>query len=72
MQMKLLLTRIGNNTKMMINGDVQQRDKEDAVGLEDAIGKLSHLDEVEVIQFTDDDCVRSGICKKVLKAYRHY
>lgn len=72
MQMKLLLTRIGTNTKMMINGDVQQRDREDATGLEDAIGKLRHLDEVEVIQFTDDDCIRSGVCKKVLKAYRHY
>ena len=72
MQMKLLLTRIGTNTKMMINGDVQQRDREDATGLEDAIGKLRHLDEVEIIQFTDDDCIRSGVCKKVLKAYRHY
>ncbi len=72
MQMKLLLTRIGNNTKMMINGDVGQRDRIDATGLEDAIGKLRHLDEVEVIQFTDDDCIRSGVCKKVLKAYRHY
>lgn len=72
MQMKLLLTRIGSNTKMMINGDVQQRDKEDAVGLEDAIGKLGHLDEVEVIQFTDDDIVRSGLCKKLLKAYKNY
>lgn len=69
MQMKLLLTRIGNNTRILINGDIDQRDKEDATGLEDAIGRLRHLDEVEVIQFTDDDCVRSGTCKKVLRAY---
>lgn len=69
MQLKLLLTRIGENSKMLINGDIQQRDIETARGLEDAIGHLSHLDEVEVIEFTDDDCVRSGICKKVLKAY---
>ena len=70
MQMKLLLTRIGNNTKMLINGDIEQRDKLDATGLEDAISRLQYLDEVGVIKFTDDDCVRSGICKKVLKAYR--
>jgi phosphate starvation-inducible PhoH-like protein len=72
MQMKLLLTRIGTGTKMLINGDIEQRDKLEATGLEDAIGKLAYLDEVEVIKFTDDDCVRSGICKKVLKAYRNY
>ena len=72
MQMKLLLTRIGENTKMMINGDIDQRDKHDATGLEDAIGKLRHLDDVEVIQFTEDDCVRSGVCKRVLKAYSGY
>jgi len=71
MQMKLLLTRIGNNTKMLINGDIDQRDKVDATGLEDAIGKLAYLDEISVVNFTDDDCIRSGICKKVLKAYRN-
>ncbi len=72
MQMKLLLTRIGENTKLMVNGDIDQRDKADATGLEDAIGRLSYMDEVEVIKFTDDDCVRSGITKKVLKAYSGY
>ena len=72
MQMKLLLTRIGDNTKMIINGDIDQRDLVDATGLEDAIGRLRHLDEVEVIQFTEDDCIRSGTCKKVLKAYSGY
>lgn len=69
MQLKLLLTRIGENTKMLINGDLAQRDVQDATGLEDAIGTLRHVNEVEFIQFTDDDCVRSGLCKKVLKAY---
>lgn len=72
MQMKLLLTRIGNDSKMLINGDIAQRDIADATGLEDAIGTLRHMSEVEVIQFTDDDCVRSGVCKKVLKAYSGY
>lgn len=72
MQMKLLLTRIGEGTKLLINGDIEQRDDHSATGLEDAIGTLRHLDEVEVIQFTDDDCIRSGICKKVLRAYSGY
>lgn len=72
LQMKLLLTRIGEDTKLLINGDLAQRDDLHATGLEDAIGTLRHLDEVKVIQFTDDDCVRSGICRKVLKAYSGY
>jgi phosphate starvation-inducible protein PhoH len=38
-------------------------------GLEDAIGTLRNLDEVAVIQFTNEDCVRSGLCKKILRAY---
>jgi len=69
-QLKMLLTRIGENSKLLINGDLEQRDKP-SKGLEDAIGRISHLDEVEVITFRDDDCVRSGICKKILKAYRN-
>jgi len=69
MQLKLLLTRIGEGTKVLINGDLQQRDIEHSRGLEDAIGTLRHLQEVEVINFSADDCVRSGLCKKVLKAY---
>lgn len=69
LQLKLLLTRIGDNTKMLINGDLAQRDIADAIGLEDAIGTLSHVPEVEVIQFSDDDCIRSGLCKKILRAY---
>jgi len=69
MQLKLILTRIGENTKLLINGDLAQRDLQQMNGLEDAIGTLRHLEEVEVIQFTDDDCVRSGLCKKILRAY---
>lgn len=69
-QLKLLLTRIGENSRVIINGDAEQRDDLSTTGLEDAIGHLHHLDEVGVIKFTDDDCVRSGICRKVLKAYR--
>lgn len=69
MQLKLILTRIGEGTKLLINGDLAQRDIEHMKGLEDAIGTLRHLEEVSVIQFTNDDCVRSGLCRKILRAY---
>ncbi len=68
-QMKLLLTRLGEDSKVFINGDVQQRDDANTIGIEDAIGTLRHLNQVEVIQFTDDDCVRSGTCRDILRAY---
>lgn len=69
MQLKLLLTRFGENCKMLINGDLGQRDLEHVRGLEDAVGTLRHLQEVELITFHPDDVVRSGLCKKILKAY---
>ncbi len=72
LQLKLLLTRIGQNTKMLLNGDLEQKDLDGICGLEDAIGVLRHVPEVEVITFTSDDCVRSGLCKKILKAYSSY
>lgn len=72
MQLKLLLTRIGENCKMLLNGDLDQKDIQGTSGLEDAIGRTRHVDEVEVITFTDDDIVRSGLCKKLLKAYKNY
>lgn len=70
MQLKLLLTRLGENTKMLLNGDLDQKDINGLSGLEDAIGVLAHVPEVEVITFSDDDCVRSHLCKKILRAYK--
>lgn len=71
-QMRMLLTRMGDNTKMLINGDMEQRESRELCGIEDAIGVLRHVPEVEVITFSDDDCVRSGLCKKILKAYKGF
>lgn len=68
-QLKMILTRLGRNTKLLLNGDLDQRDKT-TNGLEDAMATIRHLPEVAIIQFYDDDCVRSGLCKKILKAYR--
>lgn len=71
-QMKLLLTRLGENSKVFIDGDVQQRDDSSTIGIEDAIGTLRNLKQVEVVQFHDDDCVRSGTCRDILRAYSGY
>lgn len=67
-QMKLALTRIGEGTKCIVDGDLQQRDIE-AYGLDDAIQRLDGVKGVAVQKFTEDHIVRSGIVKDILKAY---
>ena len=76
-QMKLLLTRAGEETTFAINGDLSQCDikppkGEDARiwknGLQFAIEKLSARDEdIQFIEFFDNDVVRSNLCKKLVK-----
>lgn len=68
-QMKACLTRIGNGSKMVVTGDIGQSDIRGANGLEDAQHKLRGVRGVYVHEFTREDCVRSGICGRVLDAY---
>lgn len=68
-EMKMLLSRIGKNCKMIISGDTEQSDIEYS-GLEDAVKRLDGIRGVEVVHFRDEDIVRSRICKQIIKAYR--
>lgn len=70
-QMKLFLTRIGENTKVIINGDVNQCDLPVGVpsGLADLLNRAKDSDVATIIRFTDADCVRSDICKYALDLY---
>lgn len=67
-QMKLFLTRIGKRTRVIVDGDISQKDIE-AFGLDDAVERLARLKGVGVHKFTEDDIVRSGIVKDIIKAY---
>ncbi|WP_162136980.1 PhoH family protein [Magnetospirillum molischianum] len=69
-QMKLFLTRIGEPVKVIIEGDLDQMDIEGPSGLEDAIRRLRHIKGVGAYEFTEDDIVRSGFCREIVKAYR--
>ena len=69
-EMKMLLSRIGKNCKMIISGDVDQSDIPDS-GLSDAIHRLSGLPGIEVVKFMDDDIVRSKMCKQIILAYKN-
>ena len=70
-QMKLFLTRIGEYTKVVVNGDVSQKDIIGLSGLEDAASRLDGVKSVKLIEFTEDDIVRSGIVKDILMRYRN-
>jgi len=69
-QMKLFLTRTGENSKIIIDGDLEQKDINGMSGLLDATNKLWHVNNIGIVRFTLDDCVRgSGIVKDILRAY---
>jgi phosphate starvation-inducible protein PhoH and related proteins len=71
-QMKLLLTRIGFNSKFFISGDIEQTDRykdKKQSGLYDAIQRFKGIPDMGVFEFGDDDNVRNPLITKILKKY---
>ncbi len=68
-QMKLFLTRIGEDAVVVANGDLDQIDIPGPSGLQDAIDRLSFMPSVRVVRFGMKDVVRSGFCQEVVEAY---
>jgi phosphate starvation-inducible PhoH-like protein len=68
-QMKMILTRIGKNCKMIITGDTVQSDLRQNNGLSYAVSKISKVDGVGVMEFGLDDIVRHGIVRDILVAW---
>lgn len=69
-EMKMMLSRIGKNCKMIFSGDTEQSDIHDS-GLDDAVNRLEGISGIEVIEFLDSDIVRSAMCRKIIMAYRN-
>lgn len=72
-QVKTLLTRIGQDSKFIISGDLEQSDrykKSEQSGLYDAINKLSDISEIGIFKFDDNDIVRNKIINKILEKYK--
>ena len=69
-EMKMILSRIGKNTKMIFSGDSEQTDIENS-GLDDAVRRLEGIPGIEIIRFLDEDIVRSKLCKQIIMAYRN-
>lgn len=74
-QMKMFLTRVGEGSKIIIDGDLQQsdlRDKRGVVqqnGLEDAVWRLQGIADIGIVEFDMADIVRHGLVREILEAY---
>ncbi len=73
-QMKMFLTRLGFNSKIVVTGDVTQIDLPDGKrsGLVEASKILKNIDDIETIHFTEKDVVRHRLVQDIIKAYEKY
>ncbi len=71
-QMKMFLTRMGYNSKIVVTGDITQIDlpKGTSSGLTDAIDVLKGIDDIEIIKFSEKDVVRHRLVAEIIKAYQ--
>ena len=71
MQMKMFLTRLGEGSRMVINGDLSQTDLPHGVqsGLSDAMQVVKNISEIKIVEFNEKDVVRHGLVSKIVKAY---
>ena len=74
MQMKMLLTRLGVYSRMVINGDLTQIDLPSGVvsGLKSAINILQDVPDIAFIIFDEQDVVRHPLVAKIVRAYNNY
>jgi len=70
-QMKMFLTRLGFNSKMVVTGDITQIDLPAGTrsGLKDAMKILSGIDDIEICTLTSRDVVRHSLVTKIVEAY---
>lgn len=74
-QMKLLLTRIGFNSKFFISGDLEQFDRhkdKTQTGLWDALKRFRNLEDVGTFEFGFSDVVRNPLISKILEKYEEW
>jgi phosphate starvation-inducible PhoH-like protein len=70
-QMKMFLTRMGMDSKIVVSGDVTQTDLPPHArsGLSDALVRLKHLEGVGIVHLTKDDIVRHRLVREIVQAY---
>lgn len=70
-QLKMLLTRLGENSKLVINGDLSQVDltAKNPSGLRVCIDIVKHINQIALIEFTAQDIVRSALVQSIVNAF---
>ncbi|MBE6716263.1 MAG: phosphate starvation-inducible protein PhoH [Ruminococcaceae bacterium] len=70
-QMKMFLTRLGFNSKIVVTGDITQIDLPDGKksGLKEAVKILKGIDDIETVRFSEKDVVRHRLVQDIIKAY---
>ena len=73
-QMKMFLTRLGFNSKMVVTGDLTQIDLTDRrrSGLQDALRAMRGVEDIALCQFSEKDVVRHQLVQRIVKAYEKY
>ncbi len=73
-QMKMFLTRLGFNSKIVVTGDITQIDLPDGrhSGLIEVLQVLKHVEDIDIIRFTEKDVVRHKLVQSIIKAYEKY
>lgn len=73
-EMKTFISRIGERTKLVIIGDIDQIDLKlkvgEKCGLEDAIDRLYGIDSIALVEFTEEDIVRDPFLIEIMKRYK--
>jgi len=73
-QMKMVLTRIGEGSRMVINGDLSQVDlpSGQTSGLNESKKILSKINDIRIIYLDENDVIRHPIVAKIIKAYENF
>ena len=73
-QMKMFLTRLGFNSKMVVTGDITQIDLPTGKksGLKRVLRILKNVDDIEICRFSQKDVVRHRLVQEIIKAYEKY
>jgi len=68
-QMKMFLTRIGDGSRFIINGDTEQVDIRGKSGLQDAVERVTWIPSIGHVRFSVSDVVRHGVIQEILQSY---
>ena len=73
-QMKMFLTRLGFNSKMVVTGDITQIDLPDGKrsGLVEITKILKNIEDIKTVKFSEKDVVRHKLVQEIIKAYEKY